>query len=497
MLHPPYLACSVTRNRAEKAINKILAALSANDAAAAKGSSAGGAGSAAAAADDPVASAIELTISALDVDKGAAPSPLLFNLHMRLARQYLAARTWPALRAELAQIEGRFGLAAAEAAVEASTDISRDAGAGAGPKRGGSGAGAGSSSASGVGGASEDLTRRSSQLLEVCALELSAAALLRDRQRLRAAWKRATRVAEAAVPPPATLGILHEAGGQLAMWAREFDGARLAFLEAFKAFEAAGAAEATLRCLRCHLLANMLSSSRIDPFASQETKAYEREPSIQALTALTDAFQRNDIAAFDPVLKAAAGAHSSGASSAGAGAAGAGAGTSAATSSSSAGVGAAAAGPPALVLDDFSAEFVGDLLRSVRAKALLALLPPYSRVRLTFLAAQLRMPLPDAESLCVSLILDGQLAASIDQAAQVLILKPQPAASSGGDGSSAAAAADGGGGSSGGEDRYRAITRLAGKLQALSLAVPGLGATASGQAAAVAIGKLLSDRGHG
>lgn len=418
------------------------------------------------------------------MDKAATPSPLLFNLHMRLARQYLAARNWPALRAQLAHIEGRFGLAAAEAAVEASTDISREAGvgvgAGAGTKRGGSGPGAGSGG--GGGAASEDLTRRSSQLLEVCALELSAAAALRDRQRLRAAWKRATRVAEAAVPPPATLGILHEAGGQLAMWAREFDAARLAFLEAFKAFEAAGGAEATLRCLRCHLLANMLSSSRIDPFASQETKAYEREPSIQALTALTDAFQRNDIAAFDPVLKAAAGAHSAG--SAGAGAAGA-------------GTGGASAGPqtPALVLDDFSAEFVGDLLRSVRAKALLALLPPYSRVRLAFLASQLRMPLPDAESLCVSLILDGQLAASIDQAAQVLILKPQPAAS--GDGSAAAAAGTGSGSGGGSEDRYKAIGRLAGKLQALSLAVPGLAATASGQAAAAAIGKLLSDRGHG
>lgn len=279
------------------------------------------------------------------------------------------------------------------------------------------------------------------------------------------------------------------------MWAREFDAARLAFLEAFKAFEAAGGAEATLRCLRCHLLANMLSSSRIDPFASQETKAYEREPSIQALTALTDAFQRNDIAAFDPVLQAAAGAHSAGSTGGGA-AAGAGS-ASAASGSSSAPASGAAAGSqtPALVLDDFSAEFVGDLLRSVRAKALLALLPPYSRVRLAFLASQLRMPLPDAESLCVSLILDGQLAASIDQAAQVLILKPQPAAS--GDGSAASAAGTGSGSGSGSDDRYKAIGRLAGKLQALSLAVPGLAATASGQAAAVAIGKLLSDRGHG
>lgn len=418
-------------------------------------------------AEDPVASAIALTISTLDSDKSSAPSPLLFNLHMRLARQYLAARSWAALKGELAQIESRFGLAAAEAAMAATADAGAGAGAGAGTgaKRGGAGGGS-------SGSASDDLTRRSSQLLEVCALELSAASAVRDRQRMRAAWTRATRVAEAAVPPPATLGVLHEAGGQLAMWSRNFDDARLAFLEAFKAFEAAGTAEATLRCLRCHLLANMLSSSRIDPFASQETKAYERDPSVLALTALTDAFQRNDIAAFDPVLKAAA--------DGGMGAAAGG------------GSDASKAGAPAIALDEFSAEFVGDLLRSVRAKALLALLPPYSRVKLSFLAEQLRMPTADAESLCVSLILDGQLAASIDQAAQVLILKPQPAASGGGSSAGAPGAAAGSS-----DDRYKAIVRLAAKLQSLSLAVPGLGATASGQAAAIALAKLLGERSYG
>ena len=63
---------------------------------------------------------------------------------------------------------------------------------------------------------------------------------------------------------------------------RAWEAARVAFLDAFRAYDEAGMAERTLACLRYMLLANMLAGGRINPFDSQETKAYERDASITA-----------------------------------------------------------------------------------------------------------------------------------------------------------------------------------------------------------------------
>jgi COP9 signalosome complex subunit 2 len=79
--------------------------------------------------------------------------------------------------------------------------------------------------------------------------------------------------------------------------------ARVEFTAAFKAFEEAGNGPKTLGALRCLLLASMLSGSKLNPFDSPDTKAYEREPALGSMAALSAAFLAGDLAAFEPVLR--------------------------------------------------------------------------------------------------------------------------------------------------------------------------------------------------
>jgi hypothetical protein len=357
---------------------------------------------------------------------------LAFKTQMKLARLYLTQRDWRALRTLLSSVEESLSTA---------------------------GVGAGASSS---GAAEADAERgKSTQLLEVAALQISMYSELRDGKRLGEAYRRAQAVSRSAVPHPSISGTLHEAGGKLRMGERDWEGARVEFLEAFKAYEEAGLAERTLACLRYMLLANMLSASRINPFDSQETKAYERDPSITALTALTEANLKNDIAAFEPVLRSVAAA-SDASSSTGASAA------KALTTAGGAG--------PALVFDEFMAPYVGDLLATIRSKVLLSLVGPYTRITLASLAAELFMAPQEAEELCVMLILDGKLVASIDQVAQVLLLKPQPPAAAGpvAGGPSSAASKTVAAKAATSAGRYGTVAQLAAKLGELVASVPAL-----------------------
>jgi len=357
---------------------------------------------------------------------------------MKLARLYLTQRDWRALRALLSSVEETLSTAGTGAAASGSGTTEADA------ERG-----------------------KSTQLLEVAALQISMYSELRDGKRLGEAYRRAQAVSRSAVPHPSISGTLHEAGGKLRMGERDWEGARVEFLEAFKAYEEAGLAERTLACLRYMLLANMLSASRINPFDSQETKAYEKDPSITALTALTEANLKNDIAAFEPVLRSVAAASDASVS--------AGAGASASFGAKA--LTAAGGTGPALVFDEFMAPYVGDLLATIRSKVLLSLVGPYTRISLASLAAELFMAPQEAEELCVMLILDGKLVASIDQVAQVLLLKPQPPAAAGpvaGGPSSATSKTVVAAKAAASAGRYGTVAQLATKLGELVASVPAL-----------------------
>jgi COP9 signalosome complex subunit 2 len=226
-------AGAVTRNRAEKSINRILDLVSGASA----GSSAASANSATAAQQsEQLAEFYKVTLDALT---GPGNERLAFKTRTKLARVYLRAGDWKRLRPLLTQLLEACGAGAnsSSAALSPSAQIlaSTDPGA--------------------------DDRSKGTQLLEVFALQMEMYSELRDNKRLTELFHRATAV-RTAVAHPSTVGVIHECGGKMYMRDRAWDRARLEFLEAFKGYEEAGATTKTVQCLRYLLLANMLSDSR-------------------------------------------------------------------------------------------------------------------------------------------------------------------------------------------------------------------------------------------
>lgn len=409
---------SVTRNKAEKAINGILDLVSAADASAAPVSAAacaaGAASSssaAAAASGAPGSSSKTLadfyTVTLDALQRSSGNSRLSFKTRLKLARLYLARADWAALRDQLAALEA--AVASERGAAGAGDDVTMSGGS--------------SSAASASGGG----------LLEVYALQIGMFTALKDIKRLSDVYAKAKAVAAVAVPHPGITGAINECGGKLAMKERDWEASRILFLDAFKAYEEAGNGDRTLACLQYMLLANMLSSNRINPFDSQETKAYEKDRAITVMTQLTDAYLANDITSFDKLL---------------------------ATHGAS------------LHADDFISSYIADLHATIRAQVAVTIVAPYTRVRLSFLASELGVTVPEAEALAVKLILDGQLTARIDQVRGILEMT--------------ATGATGAGGSAPKDPRYIEVERLASRLQSLVGAVataavtPAMGAGIGG-----------------
>jgi COP9 signalosome complex subunit 2 len=157
--------------------------------------------------------------------------------------------------------------------------------------------------------------------------------------------------------------------------------------------------------------------------------------------------------------------------------------------------------------DEFIRGYLDDLLTSIRTQVALKLVSPYTRCRIPHLAEQLGVPPAEAESLLVSLILDGRLAATIDQVNQTLVLTrghaggaaatgvgasaaaaaPAPSAAGGSGGAavgskaavkrSGAAAAGGGAGGSAPSAKYSELTALADRLSHLVLTLTNTSAS--------------------
>ncbi|KAI8462524.1 MAG: PCI-domain-containing protein [Monoraphidium minutum] len=254
---------------------------------------------------------------------------------------------------------------------------------------------------------SEDL-KKGTQQLEVYALEIQMYTEQRNNKKLKELYHRALGV-KSAIPHPRILGIIRECGGKMHMHDRNWQDAATDFFEAFRAYDEAGQAR-RVACLKYLVLANMLMQSNVDPFDSQEARPYKSDPEVTAMTDLVAAYQGNDIAAFEKVLRT----------------------------------------KQRTIMDDpFIRQYVEDLLRNIRTQVLLKLIQPYTQVRLPFISARLNIPAADVERLLVSLILDKKVVGHIDQVNQLLEVGDK-AASSG---------------------KYGAMAKWAGQITALHTAV--------------------------
>lgn len=123
------------------------------------------------------------------------------------------------------------------------------------------------------------------------------------------------------------------------------------------------------------VLATMLMKSDINPFDSQETKPYQNDPRIAAMTDLVDAYQRDDIQRYESILQH----HQD------------------------------------VLADPFIAENIDEVTRNMRTKGVMKLVAPYTRFTLGFIAKQLSISVAEVEDIVGFLIVDGKIHGKINQ----------------------------------------------------------------------------------
>eukprot|EP00622_Pseudochattonella_farcimen_P004671 FR740103.1.p1 GENE.FR740103.1~~FR740103.1.p1 ORF type:complete len:206 (+),score=37.99 FR740103.1:83-619(+) len=127
----------------------------------------------------------------------------------------------------------------------------------------------------------------------------------------------------------------------------------------------------------------MLALSDINPFAAREAIAYKDEKEIVAMSNLRTAYDANDLVSFERTLMD--------------------------TKNN-------------ILSDPFIMTYVEPLRRRMREQVLLVLVRPYHRIRVDFIARELKLDVEEVELLLVDMILDRRVFGKIDQISGFLLL---------------------------------------------------------------------------
>ncbi|KAI3530343.1 COP9 signalosome complex subunit 2 [Colletotrichum filicis] len=214
--------------------------------------------------------------------------------------------------------------------------------------------------------------------MEIYALEIQMHAETKNNKQLKRLYQRALKV-RSAVPHPKIMGIIRECGGKMHMSEENWAEAQTDFFESFRNYDEAGSLQ-RIQVLKYLLLTTMLVKSTINPFDSQETKPYKQDPRITAMTDLVDAYQRDDVHAYENVLQK----------------------------------------NQDILADPFIAENIDEVTRNMRTKGVLKLIAPYTRMKLSWIAKQLKISEPEVQDILGFLIVDGKIQGKIDQQAGTL-----------------------------------------------------------------------------
>lgn len=106
----------------------------------------------------------------------------------------------------------------------------------------------------------------------------------KNNKALKRLYEQSLRV-KSAIPHPNIMGVIRECGGKMHLRENEFEQAHTDFFEAFKNYDESGSPR-RITCLKYLVLASMLMKSGINPFESQEAKAYRNDKEIVAMTDL-------------------------------------------------------------------------------------------------------------------------------------------------------------------------------------------------------------------
>jgi COP9 signalosome complex subunit 2 len=209
--------------------------------------------------------------------------------------------------------------------------------------------------------------------LEIYALEIQMFAQTKNNKQLKALYQRALKV-KSAVPHPRIMGIIRECGGKMHMSEENWKEAQSDFFESFRNYDEAGSLQ-RIQVLKYLLLTTMLTNSDISPFDSQETKPYRTDPRISAMTKLTDAYQHDDVHGYEQILR----------------------------------------DNQDILADPFIAENIDEVTRNMRTKGVVKLIAPYTRMKLSWLAKQLKISEPEVQDILGFLITDGKINARVNQ----------------------------------------------------------------------------------
>lgn len=220
----------------------------------------------------------------------------------------------------------------------------------------------------------EDDVNKGTQLMEVYALEIQMYSAQKNNKALKRVYEQSLHV-KSAIPHPLIMGIIRECGGKMHLRENLFDEAHTDFFEAFKNYDESGSPR-RITCLKYLVLANLLMKSDINPFDSQEAKAYKNDPEIIAMTDLIAAYQEHDIEKFENILRKP---------------------------------------QNCLMNDDFIREHVEILLRNVRTEILRKILAPFVSVKIENIASRLNTTYTEVVALLKKSILDKELVGLIDE----------------------------------------------------------------------------------
>ncbi|KAI1159319.1 putative COP9 signalosome subunit 2 [Nemania serpens] len=214
--------------------------------------------------------------------------------------------------------------------------------------------------------------------LDIYALEIQMYAETRNNKQLKVLYQKALRV-RSAVPHPKIMGIIRECGGKMHMSEENWKDAQSDFFESFRNYDEAGSLQ-RIQVLKYLLLTTMLMKSNINPFDSQETKPYRNDPRIAAMTELVDAYQRDDMHRYVNVLQK----------------------------------------NQDILADPFIAENIDEVTRNMRTKAVVKLIAPYTRMKVGWIARQLKISETEVQDILGYLIIDGKIRGKLDQQSGVL-----------------------------------------------------------------------------
>ncbi len=220
-----------------------------------------------------------------------------------------------------------------------------------------------------------DDVNKAGSLLEIYALELQLCARTNNSARMKDILPK-TKNLSADVADPRIMGVINEEGGKMMMRDAAWHDAHVQLNDAFQNYVNAGQNRSAKACLKYLALSSMLSKSDINPFDGREAKVFANEADILAMTALRQHLQDNDLKSFENVLRDKKNGIND---------------------------------------DAFLMQYIQPLRTRMREQVLVNIVRPYHKVKLTFLADELRMSLNELEDMLRDVIVRGDLSAEIEQ----------------------------------------------------------------------------------